>query len=875
MALQHPEAFRVREYVERALGQIGPAAVPALVVALQDKSKFHPNRLVGAFVAIGPGAVDAVPALLAALRDEDTQCYAVQALIGVGPGAVPALVAALADKNRSVRTAAADVLGCINPAAAEAAPALVAALRDKDSSVRAAAARALGKPGAVDAVPALVEALGDEGALPDYPHTVSAAALDALKAIGPVAVPALIAAVQDKSNKGRRKAITALLMIGPAAAEAVPALLAALGDKDSGVRFAVALALGRIGPAAAEAVPALAAALRDQHDLPEADQAGDVTKVQDGAACALYSIGPAAVPALIVALQDEESSVRKLAAFALQRIGPEAVQATPALLVALRDRNRSMRLAAAETLGSFRARGVEAVPALSVALRDKDNSVRRAAALALGQIGPGAAQAVPALVLALQDKESIVRGAAGSALTQLGPEAVAAAVPVLLEGLHHADGEVRQNSANVLAGFDPAAVAACAASAPAAAATGPAAKPNKGALTDPVLTALLEACWENPGDDALKLVLADWLEEHGEDARAEVTRLQVALKDARQSAKERDKLSKRLLALRTVHQGAWLGPALADFGVQYVAEFCGGWLWELGIDDHDGGFVNPFVEALAAAPEAGWLTRFSIKVGEGEPVALKPLASSPHLGRLAELRISCGWEGCLALDIDDLLASAAFPNLRRLALTGSIMMFDLLKLAKSPHFPRLQSMTIDFLDPYYGDAPLPNEALLAFAKSPHFQDLREVTLKDKQARQSSLDGLLALVRSPRLPRLEAIEFCFDEDEEEQPDYLSFVHELAAAPEAARLRKLSLWGYRIGDAGAEALAASPHLAQLSVLDLSHNQITVRGAEALLNSPHLTSLTCLSLGENEIPTKARKALLTGKRPSLEVRFERPTR
>jgi HEAT repeat protein/predicted DNA-binding WGR domain protein len=409
MALQHPEAFPEREYVERALGQIGPAAVPALVAALQDKSKFYPSRLVGAFVAIGAGAVDAVPALLAALRDEDTQCYAVQALIGIGPGTVPALVAALTDKNLSVRTAAADVLGCINPPAAVAAPALVAALRDKDSSVRAAAARALGKPAAVDAVPGLVEALGDEGALPDYPRTVSAAALQALQEVGPVAVPALIAAVQDKSNKGRRNAITALSMIGPAAAEAV--------------------------------------------------------------------------------------------------------------------------------------------------------------------------------------------------------------------------------------------------------------------------------------------------------------------------------------------------------------------VWE----------------------------------------------------------------------------------------------------------------------------------------SPHFQDLREVTLRDRHGRQSSLDGLLALVRSPRLPRLEAIEFVFSEDDEEQPDYLSFVHALAAKPEATRLRKLSLWGYRIGDAGVEALAASPHLAnltnlnlsrneigdegalsltasphlaQLSALDLTYNQITARGAEALLNSPHLTNLASLDLGENKVATKARKALLTGKRPSLEVRFERPS-
>jgi hypothetical protein len=393
-------------------------------------------------------------------------------------------------------------------------------------------------------------------------------------------------------------------------------------------------------------------------------------------------------------------------------------------------------------------------------------------------------------------------------------------------------------------------------------------------------------------------VLADWLEEHGEAERAEVTRLQVALKDPRTSAKERDKLSKRLLALRTVHQGTWLGPALASFGVQYEAEFCGGWLWELGFDQHEGGFVNPFVEALSAAPEAGWLTRFSIELPDGgEPMNLYPLASSPHLGRLTELRISYWGEGCPTDYIDRALTTAAFPNLRRLALTGVNMMFDVLKQPKLKHCPRLQSLTIDFPNPDYGVAPA-NEVLQAFAKSAHFQDLREVTFKDRHGQQSALDGLLALVRSPRLPRLEAVDFSFEGEEEESPEYLAFVRALVAMPEAARLRKLSLWGYHIGDAGVEALAASPHLANLtnlnlsrneisdegalalaasphlahlSVLDLTHNQLTESGAEALLNSPHLKSLTRLGLGENKIATSAQKSLAK-KRPSVEVRFER---
>src|SRR5262249_2010057 len=42
----------------------------------------------------------------------------------------------------------------------------------------------------------------------------------------------------------------------------------------------------------------------------------------------------------------------------------------------------------------------------------------------------------------------------------------------------------------------------------AAALSAPTPGPSKGPLTDPVLTALLETCWETPDGDAPKLVLA-------------------------------------------------------------------------------------------------------------------------------------------------------------------------------------------------------------------------------------------------------------------------------------------------------------------------------------------------------------------------------
>lgn len=90
------------------------------------------------------------------------------------------------------------------------------------------------------------------------------------------------------------------------------------------------------------------------------------------AADALARIGPAAVPALMQALDSKEPYVRERAAQAFARMGPEASAA---------------------------------VPALTRALRDGDPDVRRAAARALGQIGPAAETAIPALAVAMSQPE--------------------------------------------------------------------------------------------------------------------------------------------------------------------------------------------------------------------------------------------------------------------------------------------------------------------------------------------------------------------------------------------------------------------------------------------------------------------------------------
>ena len=89
---------------------------------------------------------------------------AASALGQFGPAAVPALAELLKDKNESVRRVAGWSLGRIGPEAKAAIPALTEMLKDKVESVRSVAASVLGKmgPEVKTAVPAIMELLKDK-----------------------------------------------------------------------------------------------------------------------------------------------------------------------------------------------------------------------------------------------------------------------------------------------------------------------------------------------------------------------------------------------------------------------------------------------------------------------------------------------------------------------------------------------------------------------------------------------------------------------------------------------------------------------------------------------------------------------------------------
>ena len=275
------------------------------------------------WAAFGP---DAVPYLAKALEQRNSPAGKIY--IGLWPH-LPAAVRAHLPRPvdaLAVRQNAANVLSFWSAGCKFAVPALVAALKDEDWTVRQNVAGALGSVGREhpEVVPALVSALDDEH---QTVRGNAAASLGDIGPKAKDAIPTLLRALQDADAMVRVLSADALIRVQPSTAseaEVLPLLLKSLTDTNHYVRANAALALRNAALAlsdvqnkSASVVSALAE--RIQHD--------EDPFVRRTAAEALYRLGKqaqAAVPALLAARNDEDANVRERASRALKRIDPEA-----------------------------------------------------------------------------------------------------------------------------------------------------------------------------------------------------------------------------------------------------------------------------------------------------------------------------------------------------------------------------------------------------------------------------------------------------------------------------------------------------------------------------------------------------------------------
>ena len=238
--------------------------IDELIARLQDSNPYTRSGAVKALAKTGDSR--AVAPLITALQDksESVRGCALQGLKDIGPPAVPLLIIALKNPNRQVRRKASCVIDDIGYKLKDigdfrAVAPLIDALKDPTSVVRSHSVTALGKIGGPQALPPVISALKTEAVRSALDIGVCYRAIEALHRLGQTAAECLIPALKHPDKAIRRKAATLLGKTGEAGA--VDLLIVALNDKHPRVRSRAAHALGRVGNPAA--VAPLTVALKD------------------------------------------------------------------------------------------------------------------------------------------------------------------------------------------------------------------------------------------------------------------------------------------------------------------------------------------------------------------------------------------------------------------------------------------------------------------------------------------------------------------------------------------------------------------------------------------------------------------------------------
>jgi HEAT repeat protein len=370
-ALKDPDcardAARALLNIDRKLA--APMAVPVLIELLkeheEDNVKWH---LLSELNRLCPGAAQTVPFYVQFLKQKDAhrRWFAADALGNFGPKArpaLPALRAALADENVVVRLMAAKAIWRITGDKAVAVPAFRESLRNPQTCcwMHRDAIKLLDELGGLDSKVAL-ELAGLLKAKQDNDARYGVlCSLAELGAKAKPARPALRRFIRREKDQGvRLHAVVALLSIRPTDRQALAALKAALESADDTVRWEAVLALGE-----------------ERHHKPAREYVEQV------------------LPLLERALADVNLDVRTKAAEALGQLGPEAKAAAGALVAALKDLNPQMKEAAVTSLYRIHPQHPAIVLALVQLLEEAPN---RQPSPILAELGPRARPAVPQLV---------------------------------------------------------------------------------------------------------------------------------------------------------------------------------------------------------------------------------------------------------------------------------------------------------------------------------------------------------------------------------------------------------------------------------------------------------------------------------------------
>jgi hypothetical protein len=289
------------------------------------------------------------------------------------------------------------------------------------------------------------------------------------------------------------------------------------------------------------------------------------------------------------------------------------------------------------------------------------------------------------------------------------------------------------------------------------------------------------------------LIFADWLEDHGESARAEFIRVQCELARLPAFAPRYPELHLRQLELLAEHESDWLGE-WAERLVRW--EFRRGLLHSVTLTPQ--AFVTQGKELFLDHP----VERVALVNDQGASLAAEDVAETVAAPAMAEVR-ALETAGCrrgepLCGMYGGVVATSAW----------------LLALARARHVTRLEELHLNG-DTRTGRQPIEMAAWRRFCQAQHLRTLQSLDLSDAYANDHS------------------------------PDLIEVARVLGRASFVKNLRALSLAHCYLRDEGARRLAAAP-LVNLEDLDLARCDVLgAEGLAAVLASPNLSGLRALGI------------------------------
>jgi uncharacterized protein (TIGR02996 family) len=361
---------------------------------------------------------------------------------------------------------------------------------------------------------------------------------------------------------------------------------------------------------------------------------------------------------------------------------------------------------------------------------------------------------------------------------------------------------------------------------------------------NPKARGFLEDIASNPDDDTPRLVFADWLEDEGDEERAEFIRVQIERSRLPAWDVRQVRLRIREAELLARHGKKWKGDLPELKGIT----------WE--------GFRRGFVATAKVASFA----------------VLRDKASECWAAAPIE-EVTIRWPR----KVENVKGIPVIPGLRELSINSTLVESRAVGLlAEAPLLSPLRALNIR-------DGNLGVEGFRRLAASPHLGNLKALRLPSNDIGNG---GIEVLFEAASLGSLEELDLAQTESygryNEDPIIAASGMKELAGWPGLARLRSLTLSGNDLGQIGLRALLRSSDLSslkeldlrasnldgeameefiranpnlQLDVLDLSYNLLEDMGAAGLANAPCLRELKVLKLTMCEMPADGAQRLALG--------------